>query len=368
MNISFQVSVLLHPYVVVSGTSLDLPIITENLREESLAELELDEDDDVRATYTDIVYVPEVRPKRKSKAYSQDNLVEDELEPIIVQPGPSTHPDPPPIPSLPPVKIEKPVVDVKCRKVCPNRLSLHHSLILSENTPFPANNNEAVNRCIQKSHSTHSFCQVADDNVLESEIKESLRHTYSVGSRVGDDMESGARQEHICDTNIRHNDRYPEANDVDSLDNEIMDALTLETGNLPDLSEEQSSSLDDSTRHDFWTESLSAENLNYLNRLLCFDQEGGEGQSLESEWEASGEGCEHLHLVLKYWNYLALPYPELRQAVSWGQVRCYCSNCQPDAQPPLAGNFKITINSCVGSFASNNVVVLLTLQVYRIVL
>lgn len=337
--ICLQVSVLLHPYVVVSGTSLDLPIIAENLREESLAELEVDDDDEARAHYTDCTHVTEPRPKRKTKAYSQDNLVEDQLEPIIVQAGPSSHPDPP-IPSLPTTENETTNPDIKCRKVCPNRLSLHHSLILSDNTSFPTDNNEAVNRCIQKSHSTHSFCQVADDNVLDTEMKDSLRHTYSVGSRVGEDTEDPVPNENFCDTNIRHNDRYPEANDVDSLDNEIMDALTLETGNLPDLSEEQSSSLDDSTRHDFWTESLSAENLNYLNRLLSFDQDGAEGQSLEAEWEASGEGCEHLHLVLKYWNYLALPYPELRQAVSWGQVRCYCGGCQPDAQPPLAGNLQ----------------------------
>lgn len=339
----FQVSVLLHPYIVVSGTSLDLPIITENLREETLAELELDEDEDVRAVYSDTSHGSDMRNKKKIKAYSQDNLLEDQLDPILVQPGPSTHPDPPPIPSVCPIENDVVInVDVKIRKIVPNRLSLHHSLILSDNTSLPTDNNEAVNCCIQKSHSTHSF-QVTDTNALEVEMKRSLRHTYSAESHVGDDAEEVPIHEHFCDTNIRHNDRYPEANDVDSLDNEIMDALTLETGNLPDLSEEQSSSLDDSTRHDFWTESLSAENLNYLNRLLCFDQDGGEGHSLESEWEASGEGCEHLHLVLKYWNYLALPFPELRQAVSWGQVKCYCANCQPDAQPPLAGKVSLAI-------------------------
>ncbi|XP_028174207.1 neuralized-like protein 4 isoform X1 [Ostrinia furnacalis] len=347
-----QVSVLLHPYVVASGNSLDLPIITENLREESLAELDLDDDDDDRGSFSDYMHIPDIRPKRQIKAYSQDNLVEDDLDPIFVQPGPSSYPDPespiwiPPCsPCVPFVKqvVQMPDPEPEPSKASPTTsgVALHQSLILQPaKTSTPINNNEAVNRCIRKSHSSHSF-QVADDNIFDSEIKGSLRHTHSVGSRVGGDTER--------DTNIRHNDRYPEASDVDNLDNEIMDALTLETGNLPDLSEEQSSSLDDSTRHDFWTETLSAENLHYLNRLLCFDQEGAEGQSLEAEWEASGEGCEHLHLVLKYWNFLALPYPELRQAVSWGQVKCYCSNCQPDAEPPLAGWVRIERIDGVGA-------------------
>jgi hypothetical protein len=319
---------LLHPYIVVSGTSLDLPIIAENLREESLAELELDEENG-----SESIQLPDTRAKRKVKAYSQDNLVDEELEPIIIRPGPSTVPDPQM--SIPNVEIEpESSKDVKCNVPSSNRFSLHHSLILPENSSLSTGINE-VNRSLQKSHSTHSFCQVNEE--LDCEIKESLRHTYSVGSRVGEETEH-VGNEHFCDTNIRHNDRYPEANDVDNLDNEIMDALTLETGNLPDLTEEQSSSIDESTRRDdFWCEALSAENLNYLNRILCFDQEGTDGHSLESEWEASGEGCEHLHLVLKYWHFLVLPYPELRQAVSWGQVKCYCINCQPDAQPPLAG-------------------------------
>lgn len=322
---------LLHPYVVASGTSLDLPIITENLREESLAELDLDDDDDARLAL-DPPLPHETRPKRHTKAYSHDNLVEDELEPIIIQAGPSTAVLPPP--SLP---NDNETIEFKCRKIpCPNHLALHQSLVLPESTTLTADNNEMVNRCVQKSHSTHNFYQTSDDIGLDSEIKESLRHTYSVGSRVGEETDP----ERIFDTNIRHNDRYPEANDVDNLDNEIMDALTLETGNLPDLTEEQSSSIDESTRRDdYWSETLSVENLNYLNRILCLDADGAEGQSLEAEWEASGESCEHLHLVLKYWNFLVLPFPELRQAVSWGQVRCYCYNCQPDAQPPLAGNY-----------------------------
>ncbi|KAI5641319.1 neuralized domain-containing protein [Phthorimaea operculella] len=331
-----QVSVLLHPHVVISGTSLDLPIITENLREESLAELELDDSDDP------------IEPKRKAKAYSQDNLVENhQVDLIAVQPGPSNAA---PLPSCLPSDNETINKEIKFRKVLPqpNRASMHQSLILPH-TVIPVDNNEMVNRCIQKSHSTHNFGLVADDTTLESEIKETLRHTFSVGSRVGDDSDEIVMHD-LCDTNIRHNDRYPEANDVDNLDNEIMDALTLETGNLPDLTEEQSSSIDESTRRDeFWSETLSVENLNYLNRILCLDQDGTEVNSLESEWEASGEGCEHLHLVLKYWNFLVLPYPELRQAVSWGQVRCYCNNCQPDSPPHLSGWVRIERIDGVGA-------------------
>lgn len=328
-------SILLHPYVVGNGASLDLPIITENLHEESLAELEVDDDDSARFTLS---FPPsqEARSRRTVKAYSQDNLIDDGTEPFVVLAGPSTS-EPLPPPCLP--NNNEFINNENNPRNFPNLLSLHHSLILSEIATLCPDNNYAFNRCIQKSHSTQSFCQTSDELTLESEIKEALKHSMSLGSRIGDTDDDIAVHENF-DTNIQHNDRYPEANDVDSLDNEIMDALTLETGNLPDLTEEQSSSIDESTRRDdFWSETLSVENLNYLNRILCLDQDGTEGQSLEAEWEASGESCEHLHLVLKYWHFLVLPFPELRQAVSWGQVRCYCNNCQPDAQPPLAGNY-----------------------------
>ncbi|XP_063632805.1 neuralized-like protein 4 isoform X1 [Cydia splendana] len=334
-----QVSVLLHPTVVASGASLDLPIIAENLREESLAELELlddDEDDDKMPKLTP--ETPEIHPKRKAKAYSHDNLTGDSSDPLYSQPGPSTHPDPP-THSLPNENDAK-NKQIKCRKICTNRTVLHQSLII---TPTPIDNNESANRCIQKSHSTHSFCQLPDENNLEVDNKDTVRLTFSAGSRVGDEPGAPADERaQCCDTNIRHNDRYPEASDVDSLDTEIMDALALETGNLPDLTEEHSSSIDESTRRDdLWTESLSLENLNYLNRILCLDQQSSEGQSLEAEWEARGESCEHLHVVLKYWHFLVLPYPELRRAVSSGQLRCYCRNCQPDAPSPLAGWVRI---------------------------
>ncbi|KAL4717652.1 hypothetical protein ACJJTC_000801 [Scirpophaga incertulas] len=332
-----QVSVLLHPYVVVSGTSVDLPIITENLREESLNECETDEVENFRK-FHDTIPLIDVRGKRKLKAYSQDNLVDEYFDSTLLQPGPSSDPNPQLY-----TNDRDPENDAKWETL---RLSLHQSLIFSETSISPESVDIAA-RSIPKSHSTQSFCQLTDENTLETDVKQTLRPSYSMGSRVGD--VSATANGNFCDTKIQHNDRYPEASDVDNLDNEIMDALTLETGNLPDLTEEQSSSLDESTRRDdFWCEPLSVENLNYLNRILCFDQDS-EGHSLESEWEASGEGCEHLHLVLKYWNFLALPYPELRQAVSWGQVRCYCSNCQPDAQPPLAGWVRIERIDGVGA-------------------
>ncbi|XP_073953644.1 neuralized E3 ubiquitin protein ligase 4 isoform X1 [Choristoneura fumiferana] len=338
-----QVSVLLHPTVVASGASLDLPIIAENLREESLAELELldddDEDDDDDKMPKLTPETPEKQPRRKTKAYSHDNLLDDSLDPVYSQPGPSTHPDPPT--SLP-IDNEAKNKEIKCRKESSTRSVLHQSLILTEDS-LPIDNNELANRCIQKSHSTHSFCQLPEEPALDVEVKETQSYVFSVGGRAGEGAgeptEVSPELDQCYDTNIRHNDRYPEASEVDSLDNEIMDALALETGNLPDLTEEHSSSIDDSTRRDdFWTESLSAENLNYLNRILCLEQEG-EGQSLE-EWEAWGENCEHLHLVLKYWHFLVLPYPELR-AAAWAQVRCYCRSCQPDARPPLSGWVRI---------------------------
>lgn len=304
---------LLHPYTVVTGTSLDLPVIAENRREEeSLTELGREETQDDDQLVTERV---EVRRRRKTnKAYSQDNLIEN-YDPIAVQPGPSSQ-----VP-------DNEIINKEIKNQIPSR-TMHHSLILTH----PADNKDVSFRRVQRSHSTNDFCRMSDSMVARG----TLRLILGPGRR---EDENDIR-DRFCDTNIRHNDRYPEANDVDNLDNEIMDALTLDAGNLPDLTEEQSSSIDESTRRDdLCSEPLSVENLNYLNRILCLDQEGVEGHSLESEWEAYGEGCEHLHLVLKYWNFLVLPYPELRHAVSWGQVRCYCSNCQPEAQPPLAGNY-----------------------------
>lgn len=299
---------------MVTGTSLDLPVIVENRREEeSLTEINVDTAEDEEPPIMERV---EVRRRRKAKAYSQDNLIET-YDPII-EPGPSSISKPhAPIP-------DNEIRNKEIKNQTPSRV-MHHSLILNA-----TDNKETSFRSVQRSHSTHDFCRISEP----IPIRETLRLTYSPGAPNDNGI-----NDQFCDTNIRHNDRYPEANDVDNLDNEIMDALTLETGNLPDLTEEQSSSIDESTRRDdLCSEPLAIENLIYLNRILSLDQEGVEGQSLEAEWEAFGEGCEHLHLVLKYWNYLVLPYPELRQAVSWGQVRCYCNNCQPDAEDALAGN------------------------------
>lgn len=308
---------LLHPYTVVTGTSLDLPVIAENRREEeSSMELNAEDQDDDQGS----VEREDGLSKQKQKAHSQNNLIEN-LEPLVPQPGPSSC-------SKPAVDKDTKNKEIKRQSPCH---TMHHSLILMQ----ASDNKDTQNQTVQRSRSTHDFYRMSDT----SAVRDTLRVACSSGCRDDNQI-----HERFCDTNIRHNDRYPEANDVDNLDNEIMDALTFEMGNLPDLTEEQSSSIDESTRRDdLCSELLTYENLYYLNNILCFDRDGVEGQSLEAEWEAFGEGCEHLHLVLKYWNYLVQPYPELRQAVSWGQVRCYCCNCQPDAQPPLAGAYLFTL-------------------------
>lgn len=136
----------------------------------------------------------------------------------------------------------------------------------------------------------------------------------------------------------RQNTLYSELHEVDNLEVELMDELALEPENLPDLAEDNSPSPDDSTRRDdIFADTLSLENLNYLRRLLSLDLEEVNGQCSGCEWPAGGETCEHLRLVLKYWQFLVQPYPALRLAVSWGQVKCYCSNCEPDGQTPFPG-------------------------------
>ncbi|XP_068632829.1 neuralized-like protein 4 [Battus philenor] len=286
-----QVSILLHPHVLSSGLSLDLPSIAEH-KEETYSELVLPQ------------IVPsepepgpsEIRTMGNIRAQSHNSLVEA-LETVHRQPRPRN----------------------------PRFATMHHSLILPT----------SPGRQVHKSYSSHNFGEASGQNEGEA--------------RGFDD--DPLVPEPYCDTNIQHNDRYPEANDVDNLDIEIMNALTLETGNLPDLTEEQSSSLDESTRRDdLNSDPVSAENLYYLNKLLCLD-EGVEAGSLEWEWEAYGETCEHLHVVLKYWNFLVQPYPELRRAVSWGLVKCHCSNCQPDSQTSLSGWVRIERIDGVGAAA-----------------
>ncbi|XP_050560438.1 neuralized-like protein 4 isoform X2 [Spodoptera frugiperda] len=368
-----QVSVLLHPYVITSGASLDLPVISE-FQEETFDGLSDDEAEAVSEGQTE--------RKRKKKAYSQDNLINDEdmhWEPPYMPAGPShglsftPYRVPTPLPYRTPSPYPKagakplespepiPVVVIKKKYKKSKNKDARVRAVLAEapmytslNLPLYqiADNNEMVNRCIKKSHSTHNFSISSDDQ----ESCSSLRHTSSMGSQADDDRELRRRGDMyrpavatFLDTNIRHNDRYPEVSDVDNLDNEIVDALTMETGNLPDLTEEQSSSFENSRRDDYWADALPVEYMRYLNRIMCLDQDGAACQSLESEWEASGQGCEHLHLVLKYWNHLVVPHPELRQAVSWGQVRCYCANCFPDDRSPFAGWVRIERIDGVGA-------------------
>ncbi|CAH2211108.1 jg22763, partial [Pararge aegeria aegeria] len=195
-----QVSVLLHPYTVVTGTSLDLPVIAENRREEEfLMEFNFDDNDE------DQPAIERVETRlRKTKAYSQDNLMES-FEPLVPQPGPSSA-------TRPVVNNEMKNKEIKTYSPC---RTMHHSLILTQ----PSDNRDISFPTVQRSRSTQDFCRMSDSFI----VSDALRLTYSVGYR-----DDARILDEICDTNIRHNDRYPEANDVDNLDNEIMDALTFE--------------------------------------------------------------------------------------------------------------------------------------------
>lgn len=335
LQICLQVSVLLHPYVVASGASVDLPIITEHQTEESLEEeQDLLQDADIELDLEPLEPAEEIG-QNTINGLSEEIVAHDYIQ--LEQPSTSVAiPDEPivapPIPTPPEPKAK----DIGNKKRCENKLALHQSFILGDYQPT-IDNNDDVNRCIQKSHSTNSFLPYGEQVHLEPELMDRLNQTFTIDTDNGcaDDF---IVPERFCDTNIQHNDRYPEASDVDNLDNEIMNALTLDATNLPDLTEEQSSSIDESTRRDdLDSESLCGENLRYLNRLITLSQEA---EQVESDWEASGEGCEHLHLVLKFWSYLVMPYPELRRAVTnWGRVLCYCNNCKPDADPQYAGKY-----------------------------
>ncbi|XP_013179010.1 PREDICTED: neuralized-like protein 4 [Papilio xuthus] len=160
-------------------------------------------------------------------------------------------------------------------------------------------------------------------------------------------------ERHRCDTNIRHNDRYPEASEVDDLDVEIVDALALETGNLPDLTEDRSSSVDDSTRRDDLTpDALTPEDSPYLSALLGLERAGG-GEGEPSEWEraAGARDCARLALALDYWRALLRPLPELRRGCAWGRAECHCAACRPDGRPPLAGWVRIERADAAGGAA-----------------
>ncbi|XP_045542113.1 neuralized-like protein 4 [Papilio machaon] len=282
-----QVSILLHPYVLGSGASLDLPSVTAT-REDSSGVSELPEDD---VSPVDLDAGTSVA-KPKLRAHSHSGLAE-ELAAATRRP----------------------------RVGGPAATTMHHSLML----PPPARER------MHKSHSSHS-------------LGEARRHAYA---------DDPFAERHLCDTNIRHNDRYPEASEVDNLDIEIVDALTLETGNLPDLTEDHSSSIDDSTRRDdLCTDMLSAENVHYLSSLLGLERGGG-GECEPSEWERAvgGRDCAHLALVLDYWRCLLQPLPELRRGCAWGRAECHCSGCHPDLRPPLAGWVRIERADAAGGAA-----------------
>lgn len=309
----------------------------------------------------------EMRAKKKAQAHSQANHIEEGLNSNYPRAGPSNV-DCGPSGSGLPKDNDARNKEIKGMRVYPFKMALHHSLILTDNfLPLVLDNDEAAKVIgIQKSRSTQNFSQQQAEEVGEGEDEgegdvevegrdgdESPVNALSLGSRIADEDDSLEAQESLCDTNIRHNDRFPEASEVDNLDNEIMDALTLETGNLPDLSEERSPSVDESTRRDdLWPEGLALENLVYLNGVVCWEGDDGESDGerrprfADRDWvfysETNGN-CEHMHLALKFWNHFVLPYPDMREVVASGQVRCYCPNCQPDAEPPFAGIYYILL-------------------------
>lgn len=178
---------LLHPYVVASGASVDLPIITEQLAEDS--------DDE---------------PPPEPQEPAPEATTPDE------QPGPSHAPDPEPM------------------------ATLHQSFIAD------TGGNEDV---IPRSHSSHSFLE---PRPVEAE---------------SDEEEPPRRRG--CDTNIQQNDRYPEAGELDNLDNEIVGALALDTGNLPDLTEEQVGACQE--RCDHWTRKSLCLRTSFYNISLIDD-------------------------------------------------------------------------------------------------
>ncbi|XP_072930436.1 neuralized-like protein 4 isoform X2 [Epargyreus clarus] len=137
-----------------------------------------------------------------------------------------------------------------------------------------------------------------------------------------------------------------DAPDDDRLDTEIVTALTLEQHELPDLTDEKSVTSDDSPKYS--QESLCSEHINYARKILYTNQEGGENASLEAEWE-SGDGCAHLRVVLSYWKAISQAYPELRGAVSWGQIKCYCEECEPNVISVYAGWVRIERIDGVGA-------------------
>lgn len=305
--------------MILGGNSLDLPAIEENYREErpeSPDEEDYGADDD------------------------EDESAACDRGHGCPAPGPSRRPDR--LPGLPNANDAR-NHRIRSEHIFPTDTSLYHSLILPGAFANPTDNDKAMKQIFGGRGSPTDEPPPAgepESDGDDDDSRNSLANALSLGSRMGEDDDTLDVPE-ICDTNIRHNDRYPEASDVDLLDNEIVDALALDA-NLPDLTEERSPSVDESTRRDeLWSDGiLHVETLRYLTSIIRHTPEEAGRRFADRDWvfysETNGN-CEHMHLSLKYWNYLVLPYPDMREVVASGQVRCFCSDCQPDAVPPFAG-------------------------------
>ncbi|CAG9137333.1 unnamed protein product [Plutella xylostella] len=329
-----QVSVLLHPYIVTTGSYVDLPLLKNTMAAPR----------PVRAARDDF-YID-------FESYDYENVLEPGRRPRLTYPSFASIPTqsfddtPTPVEEGPQMLLPQHMPDnePKAKDINNWRIACRMQTSMPVTSPPQATpeDYDEFNRSIQRSQQGASgstgfnFMSTGEEmTALESEIQECLRRTFaSVAEGEITDEEDD------CDTNIRHNDRYPEnnsseADNIDHIDNEIITGLTLDPGTLPDLTEGGSSSSDESIRGDFDPEPFSSENLRYLHRLL------GYSASLpppENPWHAPGGSCEHLHLVLKFWSFLMLQYPELRHVItSFGKVECYCTNCKPDCDPVKMG-------------------------------
>lgn len=266
---------------------------------------------------------------------------------------------------------------LQSERAWPAKACIHHSLLLHSESVFADNDLAAESRGLKKSHSTQYCPQATPDSPQDPPSPQDSPSHHDSHSDTDDDSSSGDwinplglglrildsdsdsdspdEIEEARDTNIRHNDRYPEANEIDSnegntsdaiddnFENMFIDAMFLETTNMPDLNEEQSLSVDDSTttrRDDYWADGMTIENLHYLNGIICWDQSVTGPRVEHRDWvfysETNGN-CEVMHLALKFWNQIIAPYSDMREVVTSGNVHCFCYDCDPDADSIYGG-------------------------------
>lgn len=417
-------SILLHPHVIIGGTSLDLPMFEEKQDESPDEDLDPDSDSEPAAqgfvdaypyynttgelvidddyidygtasssdeTDGDYIYRPNERPRSgcdthsdydyqsdsdsdksdsiDSSSYTTDDgnslvevedVVHEQYEPT---PGPSSAPDDPEL-----FLFTKHAMNFEIRaRSWPPKVVLHQSLPHEDS--IIADNDLAAEFCgLKKSQSTQLLPQNGQvtkegSDYEDSSSGDSMINPLSLGSHILDDSDSSDEVEETCDTNIRHNDRYPEANvndlcdschdnegfDVsdandDNFDNVFMDAMFLETSNMPDLNEDQSLSFDDTTttqQNDSWV-GLTIGNLHYLNNVCLDRRRSTVARKDHPHWvfysETNGN-CEVMHFALKFWNQIVAPYNDMRDLVTGGNVHCFCRHCDPDAYSPYSGKW-----------------------------